>query len=235
MWFILLQNLHGYEFLMKELAVRFNTKVHVSLCQYQLYQFVPSIHTGSPFRWRNYQNPFLQAVVYVCELRKKPCKPGISSPEVPSIIPTAMFFTKNDKMPDNLLKARSDRNCCCCYSLHSSASEIIDFLSSLHFESNTSFVCPDKDTPLDSVKAFIIKKLKHRNPNPSNDATTKLWKERIKFNERDKRKFYLKKLSTNTPDYEYHKEPLRQKRRFVESRGFEGKDSETAETVKNKK
>ena len=34
---------YGYEFLMKELALRFNTKVHVSLCQYQLYKFVSSI------------------------------------------------------------------------------------------------------------------------------------------------------------------------------------------------
>ena len=34
---------YGYEFLMKEIALRFNTKVHVSLCQYQLYKFVPSI------------------------------------------------------------------------------------------------------------------------------------------------------------------------------------------------
>ena len=122
----------------------------------------------------------------------------------------AMFFTKYDKMPGNLLKARSDRNFCCCYSLHSSASEIIDFPSSLQFESITPFVCPDQDTPLDSVNAFIIKKLKHRNPNPSNDATTKLWKKRINFNERGKRKFYLKKISTNTPEYEYHREPLRQ-------------------------
>ena len=34
---------YGYEFLMKELALRFNTKVHLSLCQYQLYKFLPSI------------------------------------------------------------------------------------------------------------------------------------------------------------------------------------------------
>ena len=100
-----------------------------------------------------------------------------------------MFFTKNDKMPGSLLKARSDRSFWCCYSLHSSASKTIDFLSSLHFESITPFVSPDKDTPLDSVKTFIVKKLKHQNPNPSNDATTKLWKERIKFNERGEPNF----------------------------------------------
>ena len=38
-------------------------------------------------------------------------------------------------------------------------------------------------------------------------------------------------FSSNTPDYEYHSEPLRQKRRFVEGGVFEGKDSETAKTA----
>ena len=105
---------------------------------------------------------------------------------------------------------------------------------SFRVESITPFVCPDKNTPLDSVKNFIIKKLKHQNPNPSNDATTKLWKGRIKLNERGKRKFYLENVSTNTPDYEYHRQPLRQQRRFVEGGSFEEKDSETTETVKNR-
>ena len=45
----------------------------------------------------------------------------------------------------------------------------------------------------------------------------------MKFN---KRKFYLEKISTNTPDYEYHSEALRQHRRFVESVDFEEKDLE---------
>ena len=137
-------------------------------------------------------------------------------------------------MPGRLLKAWSDRDFCCCFSSHSSASEIFHFFSCLQFESITSFVCPDKDTPLDSVKDFIIKKLKQQNPNPSNDATTKLWKERIKFNERGKRKFYLENVLTNTPDYEYHRQPLRQQRRFVEGGPFEETDSETTETVKNR-
>ena len=35
--------------------------------------------------------------------------------------------------------------------------------------------------------------------------------------------------STNTPDYEYHSEPLRQHRGFVETRDFEEKDSEKTE------
>ena len=34
---------YGYEFLVNQLALRFNTKVYASLCQYQLYKFVPSI------------------------------------------------------------------------------------------------------------------------------------------------------------------------------------------------
>ena len=57
-------------------------------------------------------------------------------------------------------------------------------------------------------------------------------KEKIKVNKRGKRKLYLKKISTNTPDYEYHSEPLRQQRRFVEGGVFEGKGSETAKTAK---
>ena len=125
----------------------------------------------------------------------------------------------------------SERTIRCCYSSHSSADEIVDFLSRLQFGSITPFVCPDKDTPLDSVKAFILYTLKHQNPNTSNDSSTKLWKEKINFNKRSKRKLYLEKFSTNTPDYEYHSEPLRQQRRFVEGEVFEGKDSETVKTA----
>ena len=113
-------------------------------------------------------------------------------------------------MPGRLVKTVSERTIRCCYSLHSSAYEIIDFLSSLQFECITPFVCPDKNTPLDSVKAFNLNTLKHHNPNTSNVSSTELWKEKIKFNERGKRKLYLEKISTNTPDYEYHNEPLRQ-------------------------
>ena len=218
---------------MKELALRFNSKVHVSLYQYQLYKFVRSIQNWLTLDEESTKTDFCKPSSASAKL-KQPCKPGISSPEVPTIIPTAMFFTKNEIMPVSLLKAWSDRDFCCCFSSHSSASEIIHFFSCLQFKSITSFVCPDKDTPLDSVKDFIIKKLKHQNPNPSNDATTKLWKERIKFNERGKRKFYLEKVSTNTPDYEYHRQPLRQQRRFVEGGRFEETDSETTETVKNR-
>ena len=193
---------------------------------------VPSIHNWLTLDGESTKNHFCKPSSASANL-KQPCKPGISSPEVSTIIPTVIFFTKDEIIPGRLLKARCDRNFWCSYSSHSSASEIIDFLSSLHFESITPFVCPDEDTPLDSVKVFIIKKLKHQNAN----ATTKLWKERIKFIERSKRKFYLENISTNTPDYEYHREPLRKQRRFVGGGGFEGKDSETAqtsETVKNR-
>ena len=142
-----------------------------------------------------------------------------------------MFFTKNEIMPGRLVKAVSERTIWCCYSSHFSADGIIDFLSDLQFESIISFVCPDKYTPLDTVKAFIFNTLKHQNPNKSNDSSTKLWKEKIKFYERGKRKLYLEKNSTNTPDYEYQCEPLRQQRPFVEVRVFEGKDSEKAKTA----
>ena len=132
-------------------------------------------------------------------------------------------------MPGRLVGAVSERTIQCCYSSHSSADEIIDFLSSLQFGKITPFVCPDKDTPLDSVKAFILITLKHQNPNTSNDSSTKLWKEKIKLNNRGKRKLYLEKISTNTTDYEYHSKQLRQQRCFVEGGDFKGKDSETAE------
>ena len=125
----------------------------------------------------------------------------------------------------------SERTIRCCYSSHASADEIIDFLSSLHLESYTPFLCPDKDTPVDSVKALNLVTLKHQNPNTSNDLSTKLWKEKINFNKRGNRKLYLEKISRNTPDYEYHSEPLRQQRRFVEGGIFEGKVSETAKTA----
>ena len=56
-------------------------------------------------------------------------------------------------------------------------------------------------------------------------------KEKIEFNKRGKRKLYLEKISTYTPDYEYHSETWRQHRRFLEGGVFEGKDSETAKTA----
>ena len=81
------------------------------------------------------------------------------------------------------------------------------------------------------MKAFILNTLKHQNPNTSNDSSTRLWKEKIKLNGRGKRKLYLEKISTNTPEYEYHSEPLRQQRRFIEGGVFERKDSKTAKTA----
>ena len=190
---------------MKELAFRFNTKVSFSLCQNQLYKFVPSMQNWLTLDGESTKIHFCKPSSASANL-KLSCQPGIPSPEVLTIIPTAMFFTKNEIMPGRLVKAVSERIIRCCYSSHSSADEIIDFLSSLQFESITLFVCPDKDTPLDSVKAFILNTLKHQNQNTSNDSSTKLWKEKIKFNKRGKRKLYLEKISTNTLDYEYHSE-----------------------------
>ena len=41
----------------------------------------------------------------------------------------------------------------------------------------------------------------------------------------------MEKISTNSPDYEHHSEPLRQKRRFVEGEVFVGKDLEKVKTA----
>ena len=128
-------------------------------------------------RWRKYQNPFLQAVVCVCEF-KTALQAGHPKSRSAHIHSNCNLFTINEIMPGRLVKAVSERIIQCCYSSHSSADEIINFLPSLQFESITPFVCPDKDTPLDSVKAFILKTLKHQNLNTSNGSSTKLWKER---------------------------------------------------------
>ena len=135
--------------------------------------------------------------------------PGIPSPEVLTIIPSAVFFTKNKIMEVRLVKAVSERTIWCCYSSHSLADEIISFLSSLQFGSITPFVGQHKkNIPLDYMEAFILNTLKHQNPNTSNDASSMLWKEKIKFNKRGKLKLYLDNISTNTPDYDYHSEPF---------------------------
>ena len=107
---------YGYEFLMKELALRFKTKVHVSLCQYQLYNFVPSIQKCITLDGGSTNIRFCKPSSASANL-KLPCKPGIPCPEVPTVIPTAMFFTKNEIMPEKLVKAVSERNIRCCYSL----------------------------------------------------------------------------------------------------------------------
>ena len=135
-------------------------------------------------RWWKYQNPFLQAVVCACEL-----KTALQAGHPRSI--SAYNQSNCEKKPVRLVKAASERTIRCCYSSHSSADETIDFLSSLQFEINTPFVCPDKDTPLDSVKAYFFNTLKYQNANTSNLSSTKLWKEEIKFNKRSKRKLYL--------------------------------------------
>ena len=147
---------------MKELATRFNSKIHVSLCHYQMYKFNPSIRNWLTLDGKSTQIYFCKPLSANLKLT---CKPGIPSPEVLTIFPTAMFFTKNEITRGRLVKAVSERTIRCCYSSHSSANGIIDFPSSLQFESITPFVCPDIDTPLDSVKAFILNTLKHQNPN----------------------------------------------------------------------
>ena len=51
------------------------------------------------------------------------------------------------------------------------------------------------------------------------------------FEERDSEIAKIAKetnISTKTPDYEYHSEPLRQQRRLIEDGDFEEKDSDTA-------
>ena len=164
-----------------------------------LYKFVPSIQNWLTLDCESTNIQFCKPSSASANLNL-PCKPGIPSPEGLTIIPTPMFFTKKDIMPGRLVKAVSERTVWCCYSSHSSADEIIDFLSSLQSGSITPFVCPDKDTPLYAVKVFILITLKHQNLNTSNGSSTKLWKEKIKFNKRGKRRLYLEKITTNTPD-----------------------------------
>ena len=105
---------------MKELAIRFNTKVHVSLCQYQLYKFVPSTQNWLTLDSGSTKIHFCKPSSASANL-KLPCKPGILSPEVLSILPTAILFTKNEITPGRLVKAVSERTICCCYSSQSSA------------------------------------------------------------------------------------------------------------------
>ena len=81
---------YGYEFLMKELALRFNTKIHVSLCQYQLYNFVPSIQKWFILDGKSSKNHFCKPSSASASL-KLPCMPGIPSPEVRTILPIAFF------------------------------------------------------------------------------------------------------------------------------------------------
>ena len=100
---------------MKELALRFNTEVHVlimSVSTVQIY-FVNS-------KWllldgESTNSHFCKPLSASANL-KLPCKPGIPCPEVLTIIPTAMFFTKNEIIPGRLVKAVSERNIRCRYS-----------------------------------------------------------------------------------------------------------------------
>ena len=84
---------YGYEFLMKDIAVRFNTKVHVYLCHYQLYKFVPSIQNWLTLDGESTKIHFCKLSSASANL-KLPCKPGIPSPEVLTFIPTAIISLK---------------------------------------------------------------------------------------------------------------------------------------------
>ena len=117
---------YGYEFLMKALALRFNTKVHVSLCQYKLYKFVPSIQNWLTLDGESTNIHFCKPL-YASANLKLPCKPGIPKQKcLQSLQLQCFFFTKNEIMPGRLVKAVSERTIRCCYSSHSSADEIID-------------------------------------------------------------------------------------------------------------
>ena len=178
---------------MKELALRFNTKVHVSLCLHQLYKIVPSIQNWLTLDDESTKIHFCRPSSASANL-KLLCKPGIPSPEALTIFPTAIFFFKNEIMPGRMIKAVSERTIRCCYSSHSSVYEIIDFLSSLQFESSTLFVYPDEDIPFDSVKAFILNTHKHQNQNTSNDSSTKLWKVKLNSMREVNANFMLRKF-----------------------------------------
>ena len=84
---------YGYEFLMKELALRFNTKVHVSLCHNQPYKIVPSIQNRLTLDGESTKLHFCK-LSSASAISKLPCKPGIPSPEVLTFLPTAMFSLK---------------------------------------------------------------------------------------------------------------------------------------------
>ena len=79
--------------------------------------------------------------------------------------------------PERLVKTVCDRTILLLF-FYSYTDEIIDFNLSPQSGVCTLFICPDKDTPLDSVKALFLKMLKNENPNKRNDQCTKLWKEK---------------------------------------------------------
>ena len=181
----------GYEFLMKELATKFNTKIHVSVSQYQLYKFVPSIQTWLTLDAESTKIHFCTSSSIFEKNLKLPCQHSLRSfPRVLTIIPTAMFFTKNEIMPSRLVKAVSEKTIRCCYSTHSSTDEIIDFLSNLKFKNITPFVRPDKETSIESVKSLILNKLRSQFLDASKDAKTEichLWQAEIRFEKKVKR------------------------------------------------
>ena len=88
---------------MKELAIRFTNKIQVSLCQYQLFKFVPSIQNWLKLDGESTKIIFYKPSSASANL-KLLFKPGIQSLKVLTIIPTAMFFTKNEIIPGRLIK-----------------------------------------------------------------------------------------------------------------------------------
>lgn len=72
-----------------------------------------------------------------------------------TLIPTAMFFTKNNVVPEELVKSVSELTIRCCYSTHSSLGEVIDFVSHLKFETLTACVKPNNQTTLSAVEELL--------------------------------------------------------------------------------
>ena len=210
---------------MKELALRFNTKVHISLCQYQLYKFVPSIQNWLTLDGESTKIHFCKPSSASANL-KLPCKPGIPSPEMLTVIPTALFFTKNEVMPGRLVKAVSERSILCTLHL---TKQLISFRVCSSKVLHPSFVRIKYTTWL--CENFYFKYAQTSEYKHVKRFEYKVVERENKFNTRGKRKLHLEKISTNTPDYEYHSEPLGQQRRFVEGGVFEGKYSETAKTA----
>ena len=81
---------NGYDFLMIEMALRFNTKAHDSLCQYQLHIFVPSIQNWLSLDAKSTKNHLCKPSSASANL-KLLCKPGSLSADVLTITPNSMF------------------------------------------------------------------------------------------------------------------------------------------------
>ena len=83
---------NSYDFLMIEIALKFNSKVHVSLCQYQLDIFVPSIQNWLTLDAKS-TKIYLWKPSSASANLKLLCKPDSLSEEVLTIFPNSMFFS----------------------------------------------------------------------------------------------------------------------------------------------